>query len=520
MKPKGAPLLVALAVAIGPGALSGQAAGVTLITHGLNGNIDDWVIAMAQRIPEYPLFPGTNFSCYEISNFSCYEIYFTLSNNAYVPAWRRLGGRLPQNTDSAEIIIKLDWRQLANNDYSTFQVATTVAPALMQTNFISEWPGHALAELPLHLVGHSRGGSLVCELTKLLGASGVWVDHLTTLDPHPLNNDGFNDFPYTVVDAPARTYENVLFHDNYFQELNFFVYGEPVAGAYIRELTNLDGGYGGLTASHSDVHLWYHGTLDLNVPTDDSVAPITATERQRWWTSSEASGAAAGFHYSLIGGGNRTGTVRSGFNQKWELGGGTNANRTVLPSNNGNWPNLIRFDLLTTNVVAHEQTNMVEFYFQWARPTNTEAAVSIFIDDDFNPFNGNESWVRDFVAPGTTAAQVLRRAGRVILNQTNGPPGEHSLLAKVSANGRSRYLYAPETLTVMSSFAPPQLAIRQQTTTNVQVTVKGIPGQRLVLESSPDLQSWSPLATNWLVQPNWNSIRSIEGIQFFRAAVR
>jgi hypothetical protein len=501
-----------------------QAASVTIITHGLNSNIDDWVIAMAQRIPNYPLFPG--------AKFSCYEIYFISSNSVYVPTWRRLGGDPPQNTDSAEIIIKLDWRQLANNSYSTYQVAASVVPVLMQANFISEWPGHALAELPLHLIGHSRGGSLVCELSKHLGTNGLWLDHLTTLDPHPLNNDGFSDFPYTVVDAPARTYENVLFHDNYFQTLNLVAYGEPVGGAYVRELTNLDGGYGGLTASHSDVHLWYHGTVDLNVPADDSVATITASERDTWWTDYESSGAIAGFHYSLIGRGDRTTTaqpegagtprIRDGFNQKWDLGAGTSANRTSLPANNGNWPNLLRFNLLTTNLVAHEQTNTIDFYIQWARSTNSQATVSIYTDDDFNPWNGNEHWVRDFLASGTTASDVSRRSPRLVLSASNTPPGLHSLFAKVTANGRSRYLYAPETLTVMSTLAPPQLAIKRQTATNVQVRITGVAGQRIVLETSSNLPTWTPLQTNWLTQPTWDYFEPTTGPnrRFFRASLR
>src|SRR5213592_3861075 len=169
-----------------------RAAGVTIITHGLNGNVDDWVIAMADRTTDYDRFPGTS--------FTCYELYFILTNSNYALTWRRLGGSAPPATDSGEILIKLDWRQLANDSYSTYDVAAAVVPRLLQPNFISEMNGHALAELPLHLIGHSRGGSLVCQLSRLLGTNGVWLDHLTTLDAHPLNNDGFFDFPYTVVD--------------------------------------------------------------------------------------------------------------------------------------------------------------------------------------------------------------------------------------------------------------------------------------------------------------------------------
>ena len=79
--------------------------GVTIITHGLEGNIDDWVISMAGRILQYPLFPGTK--------STCYEIYFTSVGNQHVISWRRLAGDAPTTAESGEIIVKLDWRQLA-----------------------------------------------------------------------------------------------------------------------------------------------------------------------------------------------------------------------------------------------------------------------------------------------------------------------------------------------------------------------------------------------------------------------
>jgi len=327
-------ILVFLLLAALPSPTHG--AGVTIITHGLNGNTDGWVLGMAGQIGQYYRFPGTN--------FTCYEIFFALTNTTYTPTWRRLAGPAPQALDSGEIVVKLDWRQLANNSYSTYEVATAVVPRLMQTNFIAEMNGHALAELPLHLIGHSRVGSLICELSRLLGTNGVWIDHLSTLDPHPLNNDGFFDFPYTVVDASAQTYENVLFHDNYYQTLDTLFHGESVPGAYVRQLSNLDGGYSGVAASHSDVHLWYHGTVDLRVPASDTEATLGSTERQTWWTAYESRGLNAGVNYSLIGGGNRfsldqpagAARIRYGYNQIGDFGAGTANNRGLLPSNNGN----------------------------------------------------------------------------------------------------------------------------------------------------------------------------------------
>src|SRR5262249_53359538 len=156
--------------------------------------------------------------------------------------------------------------------------------SILQTpGFIPELNGHALCELPMHLVGHSRGGSVMSETSLRLGTNGIWTDHLTTLDPHPLNNDGFtlDIFLYSAVDAPVRTYETVLFHDNYWESLNFTVHGESVTGAYIRKLTSLSGGYqnvGDNYYQHSNVHLWYHGTIDRRNPANDTGAQITNAE--------------------------------------------------------------------------------------------------------------------------------------------------------------------------------------------------------------------------------------------------
>jgi len=502
-----------------PGSVS--AASLTIITHGLNSNIDDWVLSMAQKIPRYNTFPGTN--------FSCYELYFTNINTTYSLTWRRLAGVAA--SDSGEIVVKLDWRQLANNSYSTYQVAAMVVPHLLERGFITEWPGHALAELPMHLIGHSRGGSLICEMSNLLGTNGVWVDQLTTLDPHPMNNDGFKDtiFGYTVVDAAARTYENVLFHDNYFQKIDSLFNGEAIPGAYTRQLTNLDGGYSGIGGAHSDVHLWYHGTVDWQVPATDSVSSITATERQNWWTEFENGGTNTGYLYSRIGRGDRlstnqpagAGRIRDGYNQRWDLGAGTVNNRVILATNRGDWANFITIEQ-ATNLVAFGQTDVVRFAYQWARPASSNAVVAFYLDDDSNPFNGNERLLGQSIVGGTGADAINPLSVGLPVDSSNTAPGEHLAFAKITANGQSRYLYAPETLTVMSSFAPPALRIGAVTANQATLLVDAIVGQRIVIETSPDLRGWSPVATNWIAQTPWSYSEpgTIAAQKFYRAVVR
>ncbi|HMJ05517.1 MAG TPA: hypothetical protein VK474_04610, partial [Chthoniobacterales bacterium] len=141
-----------------------RGAGVTIITHGFNGNVTDWIIPMAQQPPGYPSFPG--------STFSCYEIAITRNGSGqYVAAATFLAGTAPTLTDSGEILIKLDWSTLSSlGGPSTTTIANTAVAALLSTTLIPEMGGRPLAELPLHLIGHSRGGSVVTEMARLLGA--------------------------------------------------------------------------------------------------------------------------------------------------------------------------------------------------------------------------------------------------------------------------------------------------------------------------------------------------------------
>ena len=449
-----------------------RGAGVTIITHGLNSNADDWVLAMAQRLPLHPSFPGTNFSCYAVD----------VAPNMTLSA-TRIGGGPPTQTDSGEIIIKLDWGQLANNDFSTYQVAAAVVPALLRTNFILGLAAHAIAEYPLHLIGHSRGGSLVCEISRLLGTNGVWVDHLTTLDPHPLNNDGFNDTPlYTVVDASARTYENVLFHDNYFQVIDFFVYGESVRGAYVRQLTNLDGGYGGFGGAHSDVHLWYHATLDLRTPANDFSASVAATQRQTWWTVPERGGTNAGFLFSQIGACNRL-HARDGFNQRWDLGAGSSNNREPLGANAARWPNIIRLHLAGTNLTYHYQA-----------PAST---LTIGFDPDSNPLNGNERTFTQIALPATGPNNVSSNTVGIQITSSD------RIFARIATADRSRFLYL---------HSLPHLSI-----TTTQLTVHSKLGQNIELQSSTNLNTWTAIATNSFTETAWRVPITPVGRRSYRA---
>ena len=138
-----------------------RGAGVTVITHGFNSDITSWIIPMAGKITLYGNFAGTNSTCYELS--------ITKSGSSYTATPSLIAGGPPLTAGSGEIIIKLDWSTIDTTlGVSTVNIANTAAAALMSTNLLPELGGRALAELPLHLIGHSRGGSVVTEMARVL----------------------------------------------------------------------------------------------------------------------------------------------------------------------------------------------------------------------------------------------------------------------------------------------------------------------------------------------------------------
>jgi len=212
--------------------------GVTLIAHGFgsDANPDGWVREMGRAIIDRAGIPEAN------------EVFFTA-----VGSEDSIGFSASYDyRQSPETIVYVDWSAFAgslfsgdtwasiidNNAFpaaSTTAVASALLPYLLETGFPET--DSSLVSDSIHLIGHSRGGSLVSELSRLLAEKGVWVDQLTTLDPHPVDgidepsgSVGLQFAGYDLIrrdiipdfnDAPANVYSNVVFADNYWRRDDF-----------------------------------------------------------------------------------------------------------------------------------------------------------------------------------------------------------------------------------------------------------------------------------------------------------
>lgn len=483
--------------------------GVTLITHGFNGNVTDWIIPMAEEISGHPEFRG--------SSVSCYEIDVRKSGDGYTTEAKLLNGILPQDADSGEIVIKLDWSTEAGLlGASSTQVAEAASVALRSVDLIAELEGRPLAESPLHLIGHSRGGSVVSEIARLLGEEGIWVDQLTTLDPVPVPAFG---------DAAVAVRENVLFADNYYQQIGGFLVptGSPIEGAFNRKLTELGGGY---SSPHSDAHLWYHGTIELVTPSTDTQATVTASQRNSWWEEAELKGAESGFRYSRLGQGDRTSELRpggegtdrvvEGYNQRWDFGAGEQGNRAPLENKADQWPNVIHA-AVASNVVFDRLA--LTWFHQTEQVENPFPELQVWLDGDRNPWNGNERLLEGLPVAGSGRSEVVREEALVSLRGV--AEGVHSVLLRLRHEERSRYLYLMEDIEVV---APPAIAAETMAwdEAGLQFEVTGSAGTTVAVWMSEDLEQWQMLATGDLTDSPWlvrDETARAEEARYYRLAL-
>lgn len=417
--------------------------GVTIITHGGSpstpGDTSDWVSAMATGIANRLPDP---------SNTSIWTIGVT---NALYPGSPQVTevspdpgspNRFTENYNG-ESIIKLDWSDALGRP--TTEVASVVADYLLTTRV----SGKNWLDAPLHLIGHSRGASLVGALAEELAAAGVWVDQVTYFDAYPIPGDYGWSGNDTFSEAVAN---NVAFADNYMHRKPYPDYAVPPAGDFLgthvtgtheQMLDGLIGGYsavnGGLYAGHSNMHLWYQGTVQTSDPISDGKVNNFYAGANGWYSGSLPARTTSGFCFSQIAGGARP---SNGFSY---LLGGT-GDRQQVPVTESAWPNIIYLSTDLSNVqVTKGSPFRVGYRYQ---DYDSSATISFYLDPDENPYNGNEV-ATDTTSKPQTGASVS--SGDQDVHTDNAQAGTtYYVFAKISDGSHTRYAYTTGTVTVVA----------------------------------------------------------------------
>jgi len=270
-------LIIATAMILslpGGAATADTTTGTTVIIHGfqLSGTIPDWPYHMAEAIR----IRAGGGRIFEIDE----------PTGALVDCTHSACG--PQAAGGESIIV-YDWAtaSLASGTGFSEGAAEALVADLVTWNDLDP----ALVDLGrLHLIGHSRGAVVASETAERLMAAGRPApEQITSLDPHDtgafalteedsapeglwddldvnLHHPDYGCGPALGEPSGVCSWLGVGFHDNYWRDQDGFPCffdpdGKLVPGVADFDASSLD------AFCHSDVHAWYHFTIDTDAVT-------------------------------------------------------------------------------------------------------------------------------------------------------------------------------------------------------------------------------------------------------------
>ena len=379
-------------------------------------------------------------------------------------------------------VVKLDWTEFAGEVITYPDLIATVDTGSIAEDLVAILLNYSdttrkLLASPIHLIGHSRGGSLVGAMAKELGNYGYWVDQVTFLDPHPVENTVFtDDWGEEEMSVPG----NVIFADNYYREGGIIhPNGEYVNSAYNIQLKNNyfdDTWYQwdtelGYESEHSDVHAWYRGTIPSSTPPygiDDF--QITSD----WYVADAYDDGVArprdtiGYAFSL--------TANGGANRPCEgIHSGINGNG-MIRSFNPPIPTMVDnvgyLTLRSTNVTAGSTFEADYRYESWS----SDFGVAFYLDNNRNPHDGYDSLL-GVHSHGVSGGMAGANAPASLTIPPNQTADTYYVLIKATGSSAARYFYAPMRLTVaeVSEPIPPEDEIVTLTASDDTYVVSSYP---------------------------------------------
>jgi hypothetical protein len=404
--------------------------GVTLIAHGLetSAGLPGWLVDMGKAVEARTPDGGP---------VSFYTLTVTGNWSELSITHGPLVGPDPRSSPNGEIVLLLDWSAVASvRHYTpTGSVAKVVHDALVSPTFIHELGG-PLAALPMDLIGHSRGGSLVADIARRLGQDGIWVDQVTTLDPHP-----------GPLDAPVDVTTNVRFADNYWRgdpgDL-IIPNGTPVTGAHNVHLDDSVITTPGYFDPHNNTHLWYHGTIDLSPDASQDGHKIG----DDWYDGDMGPRDQMGFYFTRLGRGDRTIGAADGLASM----GAPRTEVTLDQSGSHVWDNIeITNDLADQNV---SNGSAVDLHTNF-QDLNGDATIRLGFDTDENPYDGVTT-VKQEYGPGVLSGGTAD----IPLLTTGLAGGTYYPYAEITNGTHTRFYYGAGAVTV-TALQHPEAYVQQ-----------------------------------------------------------
>ncbi len=391
-------------------------AGVTVITHGFqfsSGSVN-WLIAMESALAS------------KMGGANVYRMTITNTSNPTVSAFSLISAG---GTATGEAIVDVNWSAVANNVFfpsiTTATIASLIKPYLTTARNLPGDPltAHPFSELPIHIAGHSRGGSLVADLARKLAADGLWVDTLTLWDPVPVGGD-----------PAVSVADNVVFADNIYQN-NASPAGSATAGAHNLNLSGISG------VGHSEIHAFYEGTINRAATNDGDGITIN----NNWYTTSNAPRATTGYDWSRIGAASPPADGIS------ILAGGSAARTHISVTSSTPWANVGSVNLSGDSAGLIANSNGLNITYRYQDSSAAGGAnVSFFLDNNTNPLDGFARTYGSTASLGTTGVTPnvsTNRSFPITWTSSGLTEGTYRIAAKITnPAGETRYAYLPRAL--------------------------------------------------------------------------
>ena len=272
------------------------------------------------------------------------------------------------------------------------EVAKSVVKKINNTNL------KKFLSLPVHLIGHSRGGSVVSYIAKELGESNIVVDQLTMLDPHPMKK---------LIDISSYAppvYNNVIYGDTYYQQANDYAYVDwgsiiGYCNTNYSECNKIDGELlqdapdGTIIKWHSAVHAYYFGTILDNLNDKYNYEYYKNNLKDDWFFNNDLR-QIKGFNktrFALY----KRGVKRepNGLNSKLSVisnisATGERDKQNICQANS--YPNIIfpsNIDGNSRASIGLDKKLNLDVITQYCL-RNRDLKITLFLDQDKDPFNG------------------------------------------------------------------------------------------------------------------------------------